>query len=152
MSVIWIQEQSTESTVPLIPQYLQNGGQLGDEDTVVEIVITTTGALLVGSKFKGIVFRSKQTFQHLLTALEYFVANPNESLSFVTRIEPNGYIAVGTDSETAGYNPWIKDGSKFRLSNETVQPAVDSNPFFKAKRPGVLSEVRPGSSGKTKQR
>lgn len=127
---IWFKNSSSENKTPLPSDYIRSGGSVGDECTVLEVIQSQTGLLLVGTKFKGMLFRSKPVHDLLLAALEQYLDTKFEAPELIIRINESHYVDCGANYEFAGYGLWTKDGNRYRFRTEPVPSEQSANPFL----------------------
>lgn len=138
--IVWFCPEPETDSVPLCRDYLLNGGTVGAETAVTCVIVSATGLLLVGTKFKGLVFSNKPVHKQLTEALELYVSDPSKSCCLYLRALKSGYIEVGADFSTVGTAPWVKDGNRYLFSKLPVQPVSAANPFVPEPEPGTPTE------------
>lgn len=139
----WFVDESSESNVPLGSQYLAAGGTVNDTTEVNEAVLNGTGLLLVGTKFKGMIFNNKDTYRQLLEALDVYCSDLSLSCQLIIRVKANGYVDVGADFESIGSGAWVKDGNRYRFRSEVPTIRNNDNPFVRSpEAPTVSVSVR----------
>jgi hypothetical protein len=137
----WFVDSSSEQSVPLGSQYLASGGSVGDETTVTEAILNGTGLLLVGTKFKGMVFNNKDVYRQLLVALDLYCADLTQSCQLTIRVKANGYVDVGADFGTAGCAAWFKDGNRYSFRTEVRAASSNGNPFVRSPETPTVSDA-----------
>jgi hypothetical protein len=135
----WFTDNSPEDSVPLGKDYLQSGGSPLDTCTVSEIVLNSTGALLIGTKFKGILFKNKVPYKLLTEAIEYFILDPSVSCQITIRVKETGYIDAGSELDSIGCGQWFKDGNRYYFRSNSASTVPVGNPFIPT-RPEMPSE------------
>lgn len=154
--VVWLTESVVVDSVPLGREYLANGGKPLDETTVRTVIKNSTGLLLVGDKFKGLVFSNRKQYRQLIEALTSYIAKPETAGMLIIRVEPNGYITAGVTwlEERSHYWTYENECYRFLDSSETVTDGA--NPFIRPGTPAVtvsspIREEKPNSKSLPKK-
>lgn len=130
--------------VPWHNTYNKESEVVGQEVNVSHISVCNTGLLLQSSHFKAYIFKGEKLYDLMLEALDYYVANPKESLPVMMVVTSSKQPNFGVEDSYEGDSIWKKkEATYYFTSPGTMFVDSSTNPFLP--RTSTKKTARKGS-------
>ena len=146
----YLEEKTPSNDIPWCNDYLKKGGNIDDVCVITEIIYASSGNLiLVGTDFKGCLFKGSKILDFVVEALEYWISDI-ESYAPIAYLEAKagGKVAFFVEEEELKAT-WKQLQNGYHQSLSNGNPKLEKlleNPFLKnktAQKPSLESVPQP---------
>lgn len=128
-------DNGKSNDLPWVNEYLTQGGTVGDATFVRTLKLGENGILVLGTDFKGFLYKRSQIHKFLLEALSAWVTNQVSSHPLYMVATKGGKLSLAID-DSEPYTNWIEETKnksyeqKRKKDSDGGVVLTPSNPFL----------------------